>query len=43
MSDKSRLTAALIDRLAYRAYILDMNGSSYRLEQRLKKQIGADS
>jgi DNA replication protein DnaC len=32
------LTAALIDRLTHRAYILDMNGPSYRLEQRIKKK-----
>ncbi|MGI6468195.1 MAG: ATP-binding protein [Syntrophomonadaceae bacterium] len=34
------LTAALVDRLTHRAHILDMNGPSYRLEQRLKKQKG---
>lgn len=32
------LTAALIDRLTHRAHILDMNGDSYRLDQRMKKQ-----
>jgi DNA replication protein DnaC len=32
------LTAALVDRLTHRAHILDMNGPSYRLEQRLKKK-----
>lgn len=32
------LTAALIDRLTHRAHILDMNGPSYRLEQRMKKK-----
>ncbi len=32
------LTAALIDRLTHRAHILDMNGPSYRLDQRIKKQ-----
>ncbi|WP_423230214.1 ATP-binding protein [Thermosyntropha lipolytica] len=37
------LTAALIDRLTHRAYILDMNRTSYRLEQWLKKQRGGDS
>ena len=37
------LTAALVDRLTHRAHILDMNGPSYRLEQRLKKQRGGES
>ena len=32
------LTAALVDRLTHRAHILDMNGPSYRLEQRMNKQ-----
>lgn len=32
------MTAALIDRLTHRAHILDMNGPSYRLDQRIKKQ-----
>lgn len=30
------LAAALVDRLTHRAHILDMNGPSYRLDQRLK-------
>lgn len=32
------LTAALVDRLAYRAILLDMNGESYRLKQAQAKQ-----
>ena len=32
------LTAALVDRLTHRAYILDMNGPSYRLEQQRNSQ-----
>ncbi len=32
------MTAALIDRLTHRAHILDMNGDSYRLDQRMKRQ-----
>jgi len=31
------MTAALVDRLTHHAYILDMNGESYRLKQRLKR------
>lgn len=33
----SMLTAALVDRLTHRAHILNMNGDSYRLLERLKK------
>nr|WP_278280533.1 ATP-binding protein [Thermosyntropha lipolytica] len=43
ISPDTMLTAALIDRLTHRAYILDMNRTSYRLEQRLKKQRGGNS
>lgn len=32
------LTAALVDRLTHRAHILDMNGPSYRIEERMKKR-----
>ncbi|MEW6448639.1 MAG: ATP-binding protein, partial [Bacillota bacterium] len=31
------MTAALVDRLTHHAYILNMNGESYRLKQRLKR------
>jgi len=31
------LTAALVDRLTHKAHILDMNGPSYRLQERIKK------
>jgi len=32
------LTAALIDRLTHHAHILNMNGTSFRLKQRLQKK-----
>lgn len=34
----SMLTAALIDRLTHHAHILNMNGTSFRLKQRLQKK-----
>ncbi len=37
------LTAALVDRLTHRAHILDMNGPSYRIEQRMKKSKGGEN
>ncbi len=38
MFPDTMLTAALVDRLTHRAHILDMNGPSYRLEQRMKQK-----
>jgi len=37
MFPDSMLTEALVDRLTHSAHILNMNGQSYRLRQRLKK------
>jgi DNA replication protein DnaC len=37
------LTAALIDRLTHHAHILNMNGTSFRLKQRLKKDVTSDA
>ena len=37
MFPDSMLTAALVDRLTHSAHILNMNGQSYRLRQRLRK------
>ena len=31
--ENSAMVAAMVDRLTFRSYILDMNGASYRLEQ----------
>lgn len=43
MFDSTPLVAALIDRLTFRSYLLDMNGPSYRLEQSKKLQSEATS
>lgn len=32
------MVAALVDRLTFKSYVLDMNGDSYRLDQTLKTQ-----
>ena len=32
------MVAALVDRLTFQSYILDMNGKSYRLEQTRKQK-----
>jgi DNA replication protein DnaC len=34
----SMLTAALVDRLTHHAHILNMNGTSFRLKQRMPKK-----
>jgi DNA replication protein DnaC len=34
------LTAALVDRLTFRAHILNMNGTSYRFKQQAAAQRG---
>ncbi len=34
--ENTALVAALVDRLTFRSYILDMNGESYRLDQAIK-------
>lgn len=36
--ENTSLVPALVDRLTFRSYILDMNGKSYRLEQTKKKE-----
>jgi len=36
-----RLTAALVDRLTFKSAILNMNGESYRLQQRLAQEVRA--
>ncbi|HAI21570.1 MAG TPA: hypothetical protein DCM14_06740 [Clostridiales bacterium UBA8153] len=36
-----RLTAALVDRLTFKSAILNMNGESYRLQQRLAHEVRA--
>jgi DNA replication protein DnaC len=36
------LTASLIDRLTHHAHILNMNGTSFRLKQRLQKSPNGD-
>ncbi|SHE63878.1 IstB-like ATP binding protein [Desulfofundulus australicus DSM 11792] len=38
-----RLTAALIDRLTHRAYILVLNGESYRFRESLRRQGAKDA
>jgi DNA replication protein DnaC len=38
MFENTALVAALVDRLTFKSYVLDMNGDSYRLEQTLKTQ-----
>ena len=35
----SVLVTALIDRLAFKSHLIDMNGESYRLEQAKKRKI----
>ena len=32
------MVAAMVDRLTFQSYILDMNGQSYRLEQAKKQK-----
>jgi len=34
--ENTAIVAALVDRLTFKSYILDMNGTSYRLDQALK-------
>jgi len=36
--ENTTMVAALVDRLTFKSYVLDMNGDSYRLEQTLKKR-----
>lgn len=36
--ENTAMVAALVDRLTFKSYILDMNGDSYRLDQTLKAQ-----
>ncbi|NMB04421.1 MAG: ATP-binding protein [Tissierellia bacterium] len=36
--ENTAMVAALVDRLTFQSYILDMNGESYRLEQSLKNR-----
>lgn len=38
--ENTSLVSALVDRLTFRSYLLDMNGNSYRLEQARKMQGG---
>lgn len=38
MFENTAMIAALVDRLTFKSYVLDMNGDSYRLEQSLKTQ-----
>ena len=40
MFDGNSLVTALVDRLSFKSYMLDMNGSSYRLEHSKKKTHG---
>ncbi len=35
--DNTAMVAALIDRLTFKSFVLDMNGDSYRLEQTLRQ------
>lgn len=37
--ENTAMVAALVDRLTFKSYVLDMNGDSYRLDQTLKKQV----
>lgn len=34
--ENTTMVAALVDRLTFKSYVLDMNGESYRLEQTMK-------
>jgi DNA replication protein DnaC len=34
--ENKTMVAALVDRLTFKSYVLDMNGESYRLEQTMK-------
>ncbi|WP_196590412.1 IS21-like element helper ATPase IstB [Pectinatus frisingensis] len=36
--ENTAMVAALVDRLTFKSYVLDMNGESYRLDQTLKAQ-----
>ena len=36
--ENTTMIAALVDRLTFKSYVLDMNGDSYRLEQTMKNQ-----
>jgi len=36
--ENTTMVAALVDRLTFKSYVLDMNGKSYRLEQTMKHQ-----
>ncbi|NLZ73745.1 MAG: ATP-binding protein [Bacteroidales bacterium] len=36
--ENTTMVAALVDRLTFKSYVLDMNGESYRLEQTMKRQ-----
>lgn len=36
--ENTAMVAALVDRLTFKSYVLDMNGDSYRLDQTLKAQ-----
>lgn len=36
--ENTAMVAALVDRLTFKSYVLDMNGDSYRLDQTLKTQ-----
>lgn len=36
--ENTTMVAALVDRLTFKSYVLDMNGESYRLEQTMKHQ-----
>ena len=36
--ENTTMVAALVDRLTFKSYVLDMNGDSYRLEQSLKNR-----
>ena len=36
--ENTAMVAAMVDRLTFQSYILDMNGASYRLEQAKKQK-----
>ena len=36
--ENTTMVAALVDRLTFKSYVLDMNGDSYRLEQTMKSR-----
>jgi DNA replication protein DnaC len=36
--ENTTMVAALVDRLTFKSYVLDMNGESYRLEQTMKNK-----